>query len=147
MKVIAFLKRTWPLYLLLLPLPVIYLYHVPGMDARSAMLPRAVSYLIILLIAALAIIEWKPALREHDSTVRVRAFLAKWWKTIGIIFLLAALVYAMGLFGFYPAVAVFLLISFTLLRVERWIRRIVLTAGVLVGCYVLFDVLLNVRLP
>lgn len=147
MNVIAFLKGTWALYLLLLPLPVVYLVLAQDMEPRSAMLPRGVAIVMIALIVVVAVMDWKPTAERLDGTIRIREFVEKWWKTMGLIALLVALVYAMGRFGFYPAATVFLFVAFTVLHVPGWIRRVVLTAGIMAGCYVLFEIILGVPVP
>lgn len=147
MNVIAFLKRTWALYLLMLPLPVIYLVQAQDMDPRSALLPRGVSIIMIALIIVVAVMDSRLTAERDDGAIRIREFVGKWWKTMGLIALMIALVSAMGWFGFYPAAAAFLLVAFTVLQVPGWIRRVVLTAGVMAGAYILFDVILGVPLP
>ena len=142
-----FVRRTWILYVVFLPLPVVYLASAGRMDPRSVMLPRLVSIAILVGIVVITGAVLRDLRGEPDRPFAAGAFLRRWHKTIGLIALVAAFVALLHDVGFYITAAVMLYASFALLQVEGQSKRVLLVLGSLAGSYLLFERVLDVALP
>lgn len=143
-----FLTRTWILYLIFLPLPIAYLLAAPEFDPRAVLLARIISVAMIAMIIVLALKELLNAFRVAEAEhLDISAWWAKWYKAVGIIGLMTALVPAIGWLGFYIPSAIFMFAALTLLDAAKWPVRIAISLVTIAVAYGFFERVLDVPLP
>lgn len=142
----TFVSQTWMLYLIILPLPLYYLRVAGQLESRSVILPQVVSWIMVALAASIALSEWSKAPGKSAQNL-LPALALKWWRTVAMLISTVALVGLLGRINFYVAAGAFLFVAFSFLGAGNVVLKVLYTSGVLAGCYLLFEIILGVRLP
>ncbi len=79
---------------------------------------------------------------------------SEWWARLDVTrnpiltaVMIVVYVALIGILGFYISTAIYMLVSMYVFGSKKWIVNLVVTASLLVFCFVLFEKLLSVTLP
>lgn len=115
-----------------------------GLDSRAY--PQGIILLLVLLVLSQVYSEIRTWWRSQDAT-RISHLWQPWRRTVLAAVSTAAFVWGIGIVGFYESLALYGLVLLPLLGVRRPVTVIAFNAGMVAGVFLLFDAVLNVRLP
>lgn len=115
-----------------------------GLDSRAY--PQAIIAVLLVLVLSQVFSEVLNWWRSRDAT-RFSQIWRPWKRTALSALWTMAFAWGIGVVGFYESLALYGLVLLPLLGVRRPVTVIGFNAGVIVGVYLLFDAVLNVRLP
>ena len=116
-----------------------------AVPTEAARYPRGLIVLLLVLITLAGVRDFARATQQSD--VRIAEVWGRWAPTVSTSVLLIVYALAITRIGFYLASAAFSVSLLLVLGVRSAPRIAALTGGYLAGIYVIFDRLLQVRLP
>ena len=126
----------------------VMLFQIHGYSDDVKMFPSIFLYLFMLFMAIVLVRGIKRSV--HTEEVSKKEF---WCSpavihnpiiTAVLVIIYVTLIYFLG---FYISTALFMLITMLYYGSRKWMINIAVTTGMLIFCYVLFEILLSVQLP
>lgn len=115
-----------------------------GLDSRAY--PQGIIVVLLLVVLTQVFSEIRDWWRNRE-TMSISDIWKSWRRTVLAILCTAAFVWGIGVIGFYESLALYGFVLLPLLGVRRPVTVIAFNVGVVAGVYILFDLLLSVRLP
>ncbi|WP_084709961.1 tripartite tricarboxylate transporter TctB family protein [Nesterenkonia alba] len=146
-------QRSWLRLALLISVPasvgvyaVAFHFSVADLGLDSRAYPQGIIAVLLVLLLSQAITEMVRWWKTPDTTT-FSTLWRPWHRTALAALCTAVFLWGIGTIGFYESLALYGLVLLPVLGVRRPLTVIAFNVGLIAGVYLLFDLVLNVRLP
>lgn len=133
--------------LVLLAYAVAFFASIHDLRLDSRAYPQGLIAVLVVLLLWQISADLRAWLRGEEGERTLGELWARWHRTVYVIALTSGLAFAIGWIGFYEAMIPYVAILLPLIGVRNPRRVAIFTAGCAVVLYVLFTLVLGVRLP
>jgi hypothetical protein len=136
---------------LLLPIALL-VYAVAFFNSISDLRPDSRYYPQFMIVLLVPLLLWEvgaevAAWLREKRPVRAGAVVSSWWPSVYVTACTMGFILLIGRIGFYEAIVPYVLLLLPGVGVRRPLVIVAFTVGAVVGMYLLFGVVLGVRVP